>query len=239
MPELRESAGAVHACRLDHVRRQGDEEVAQQEDAEWQRERRMREPDRAVVARELEIGNQVAEHREQGDESDLHGHQQERDDDQEERVAHREADPRERVRRERADGQRQERRGHGDEDRVDERLQHPLRLEDLPVIVERQVQLNDVPPAGRLDVRARPERRDKQTDRRHEPDHADKTEHDVHRGSVERRDDPARGRVGAGSGEGLGENAAAHVTALVRKRRTLKTMIGTSTTSITTATADP
>ena len=99
------------------------------------------------------------------------------------------------------------------------------------------MQLEDVPPACGLDVRARPERGDEQPDGRDQPDESDEAEHDVDHGVVEGGDRASRGRPGARPGERLGEDA--HVTDFVRKRRTLKTMIGMSTTSMTTATADP
>jgi len=62
---------AVDPRGLDHVGRQRDEEVPQEEDPERQGEGGMGEPDRDIAAGEREIGHQITGHRQQRDERDL------------------------------------------------------------------------------------------------------------------------------------------------------------------------
>jgi hypothetical protein len=121
-PEDGELGGAVHPAASIRSFGQRDEEVAEEEDRERQSERRVREPDA------VELGVQVAvlaEELEQRHERRLHGHDHQRDDDQEGRVAEREARPRERVGGHCAERQRQERRGDRDVQAVQERVAHP------------------------------------------------------------------------------------------------------------------
>ena len=235
-PEDPDLPGTVDAGRLDEVTRQRDEEVAQQEDPERQRERGMDQPDRA------EAGGQ-AERPEQGqerDERDLDRHEQQRDHEQEQRVAEREAQPRERVGGHRRQRERQERRRDGDDHVVDERLDHALRVEDLLVVLGREPERQDgLPPAGRLDVGPRSERRDEEADGRGQPDQRDETQGDVDRGPAQAVDDAStegRGlRLDGRAGEGV--VFGCHTTDAARKRRTLKIMIGIRISIITTATA--
>ncbi len=230
-----EVRGAVDARRLDQVSRQRDEEVAQEKDREREAERRVREPDADVPVGEPE----VAEEPEQGDERHLHRYDHERDNRQEDRVSEREFDPRERIGGRRAERERQERRRHRDHDAVHEARPHlDVAVEDEAVVVQREREVVEGrPPARGLDLVARPERRDRQAERRHQPEGGDEDQRQVDGRPGDEPDDPL-GRGAARARDRL--DGDAHVTTFsVRKRLMFHTINGMIRSSMTTAIAAP
>ena len=69
-------------------------------------------------------------------------------------------------------------------------------VDHLSVVRECQMAGEDVPPAAGQCVVPRAERRDKQRNRRHEPDRRDREQHDVHGRARDEADEPLAERPG-------------------------------------------
>ncbi len=171
---------AVDARRLEQVRGQRAEEVAQQIDRERETERGMRQPDRQIATRDAHPGVEVQDR----DQRQLDRHHLEPDDRQEDPVAPRELHPGKGVRGEGCYQNGDYRSWDGNNETVQERLTHPLGLKHVLIILDGEVPGREQsrPPASGVDGGRETERADEQAkggDRPEQPDQHDDDRQDT------------------------------------------------------------
>src|ERR671919_651184 len=125
-PDLR---GAVDPSRLQQVLRDPDEEVAQEEDREWEPERGVEEND----GEDRVVDPERLVEPEHGDERHLERHDEECDDDDEYPVTSGEVEPGERIAGERSHDYREQRPADRDPHRRHERRRDRLVVKDRGV----------------------------------------------------------------------------------------------------------